>query len=198
MKRYKYSDLRQTLKTGDLILFASDAPVSRFMTLILRNPWTHVGMVIKLEAYDFVCMWESTCFSTTRDVESGKYVQGVQVASLRDRVTRHRGDVGVRFLQGVTINGHDMDKLLNLKRQIGDRPFENDVTEFIAPLLWGQANENLNALFNAELIAEAYQALNVFDSNVASNSFLPSDFTGNNLPFVEGYLSEIHQVIPDV
>ena len=52
----KYEDIRENLKTGDIVLFSGKGGISHGIKLVTNSKWSHVGMVLRLPdskaAYD--------------------------------------------------------------------------------------------------------------------------------------------------
>jgi hypothetical protein len=62
-----YDSIRNTLKTGDVVIFSGKSAVSNFIKLFSGGKWSHVGMVLRLkELDDAVLLWESTTSATFR------------------------------------------------------------------------------------------------------------------------------------
>jgi len=87
-----YHELRDELKTGDLILFSGKGAISNVIKLFSGGKWSHVGMVLRVPALDdAVLLWESTTLSDIPDIESELPTKGVQVVPLSQRLSKYRG-----------------------------------------------------------------------------------------------------------
>ncbi|GAA61837.1 hypothetical protein P20652_3726 [Pseudoalteromonas sp. BSi20652] len=188
----KYQDIRTTLKTGDIVLFSGKGPVSTGIKFATGSKWSHVGMVFVLPEYDFVCVWESTTLSNIKDLQSGQARQGVQLVPLRERVTKYNGQIAVRQLQGFEADSASLKKLNCFRKDIANRPYEQNKIELIKSAydgLLGANQECLSSLFCSELVAEAYQRLGLLSELVPSNEHTPADFSQTNkLPLLTGSL----------
>jgi len=111
----KYSEIRETLRTGDIVLFSGKGGISAGIKWATLSRWSHVGMILKLVEYDFVTVWESTTLSDVADLESKMPRKGVQLVPLSARINRYDGDIAVRRLQGVEIGADDIRKLMQLR-----------------------------------------------------------------------------------
>jgi chloramphenicol 3-O-phosphotransferase len=85
----RYSDLRADLKTGDLVFFSGQSAFSRAVQLFSASPWSHVGMVLNLPQYDFICLYEATALFDVRDLDSGVFRDGVQLVPLSQRLEQY-------------------------------------------------------------------------------------------------------------
>ena len=183
----KYIDIRDKLKTGDIVLFSGDGPISMLIRLITRSRWSHVGMVVKVPDFDMVLLWESTMlnrFMDVKDVYAGTIVKGVQTTVLSDKISRFNGDVAIRQLN----NELDDDKiktLSELRNEWKNVPYEKDYLELLNSAIdikiIPENEEDLSSIFCSELLAEALQRLNIIDDSVPSNEFVPSDFAEGKL-----------------
>ena len=49
----EYDEIRNELKTGDIVLFGGKSFVSWLIKKITKNKYSHIGMVLKIEGFDF-------------------------------------------------------------------------------------------------------------------------------------------------
>ena len=176
----KYSEIRETLRTGDIVLFSGKGGISAGIKWATLSRWSHVGMILKLVEYDFVTVWESTTLSDVADLESKMPRKGVQLVPLSARINRYDGDIAVRRLQGVEIGADDIRKLMQLRREIAGREYEQDKIELIKAAYdgpFGRNEEDLSSVFCSELVAEAYQRLGLLAEDKPSNEYVPADFS---------------------
>jgi len=176
----KYSEIRETLRTGDIVLFSGKGGISAGIKWATLSRWSHVGMILKLVEYDFVTVWESTTLSDVADLESKMPRKGVQLVPLSARINRYDGDIAVRRLQGVEIGADDIRKLMQLRREIAGREYERDKIELIKAAYdgpFGRNEEDLSSVFCSELVAEAYQRLGLLAEDKPSNEYVPADFS---------------------
>jgi hypothetical protein len=185
----RYEDLREHLRTGDLVLFSGRSPVSRLIQWATRGPWSHVGMVVRLrELGDAVLLWESTTLSDLPGTADDGTVcpprRGVQLVSLSQRLAGYDGDAAVRQLDR-PITFAQRDALSALRHRLARRPYERHRLELLRSSLdafdaCGRQNrEDLSSLFCSELVAEAYQAMGLLPEpprGLPSNEYTPMDF----------------------
>lgn len=192
----KYEAMRNKFRTGDIVLFSGKGGISAGIKWATWSRWSHVGMVLVLPEYDFVCLWESTTLSDISDLETRKPRKGVQLVPLSARVQMYEGSIAVRQLQGVSFAAEHVEDLMALRKTLARRPYEKNKLQLIAaaydgPL--GQNREDLSSLFCSELVAEAYQELELImkgKKHKQSNEYTPSDFSKDNedLPWLRGRL----------
>lgn len=187
----KYEEIRDQLKTGDVVLFSGKGFFSRAIKLFSHSKWSHVGIVVKIEDFDLVLLWESTGLSKVEDIIDGKRKKGVQTVALSDRLETYKGDISVRQLNGVVAQD-GMDKLRDLRKLLKNRPYEKGHSELVRSLvdIGGPLCENaedLSSVFCSELVAESLQEMGVIDERLPSNEFIPKNFAKGGR--VEHYLT---------
>ncbi len=190
----KYSEIRHTLNTGDILLFAGKGVVSSIIQWFTKSRWSHVAMVIRSKELDILLSWESTTLSKVKDIKSGTAKQGVQLVALSDRINTYDGVVAVRQLVDVEVDSERMTELQLFRDEVKNRPYEESKIELAKSAydgLFGTNEEDLTSLFCSELIAEAYQRMGFLTDNIASNEYTPADFGGTLDFLTEGKLGEI-------
>ncbi len=187
-----YNELRNDLKTGDIILFSGKGGISAGIKFGTLSKWSHVGMILKLEEYDFVTIWESTTLSDITNLDTNKPKKGVQLVPLSSRVNKYKGDIAVRQLTGVQLTPDNIKDLMDFRRKISDRDYEQDTVELIKAAYdgpFGHNEEDLSSLFCSELVAEAYQCLRLLGEGKPSNEYTPADFSkSRKLELLKGSL----------
>jgi hypothetical protein len=178
-----YNEVRKRLKTGDVVLFSGKGGISHGIKLVTNSKWSHVGMVLRLPDSKAVFLWESTTLSDLRDAIDKKTKKGVQLVLLSDRLRTYDGEVKVRHLRNYQVGKREYMKLMELREQVRNRPYEKDKLELIkaaydGPL--GHNEEDLSSLFCSELVAEAYQRMGLLKEppkGLPSNEYTPKDFS---------------------
>lgn len=196
----RYKDIRDKLKTGDILLFSGKGAISEGIKFFSLSKWSHVGMVYKLEdKYDpkgTVFCWESTTLSDLEDADTGRLTRGVQRVELSERLERciSKGyDLCVRPLNKPL--AVDMIKALNqFRHDVSGRPYEKSKIELLRAAwdgLFGENKEDLSSLFCSELVAEAFQRMGLLPNSIASNEYTPKDFSDQkSLKLLNGYAFE--------
>jgi uncharacterized protein YycO len=70
-----YPILRASLRTGDLLFASGDYLVSRAIQKVTKSPWSHVGIIFKIEEIDRVLLLESVEDMGVRFVPLSKYTK---------------------------------------------------------------------------------------------------------------------------
>lgn len=175
----KYSEIRNKLKTGDIILFSGKGLISAGIMAMTRSPWSHVGMVLKLPEYDFIVIWESTTLSKAKDLRSDSFKKGVQIVPLSERFKGYDGKAAVRRLLDADLDGSETDALMEFRKEVAGRDYEEDKLELFNSAWdgpFGGNEEDLSSLFCSELVAEAYQRMGLLPEEKPSNEYTPADF----------------------
>jgi len=165
-----YEKIRDDLQTGDIILFSGNSMVSGAIKLFSRSEWSHVAMVVKDPISDIVYCWESTSLVDDKD--------GVQISVLSKRIKEYDGYVAFRHLKGRRTKA-TLSALGAFRKAMKGRKYETSKVELFKSAWdgWGGENkEDLSTVFCSELIAEAYQEMNILTENKPSNEFTPDDF----------------------
>lgn len=181
-----YSNIRNSLKTGDILLFSGKGRISDGIKFFTGSKWSHVGMVYTIkDALDpegSVFCWESTTLSDLEDADTGKATKGVQRVELSERLERC-------FASGYEINVRPLDKPLTdgmvknlnvFRHEVSGKPYEKSVLELIKSAydgIFGENKEDLTSLFCSELLAEAFQRMGLLPEDKPSNEYTPKDFS---------------------
>ena len=151
-------------------------------------------LIVVLPEYDFVTLWESTKVSSLVDLDTNVPRKGVQLVQMSSRVEDYAGEIAVRQLEDDPIDQHALGELMEFRREVEGREYEQDKIELIkaaydGPL--GRNAEDLTSLFCSELVAEAYQRLGLPNEEKPSNEYTPADFSsGRQLGLLKGKLGE--------
>jgi len=173
-------DLRALLKTGDIVLFSGKGGASAGIKWATFSRWSHVGMVVVLPEYDLVTVWESSTIATLPDLDTNTPNKGVQLVPLSARLDQYDGDIAVRQLQNVEFSTDDIRSLMQLRRELAGRKYEEEKIQLLKAAwdyTFGRNTEDLSSLFCSELVAEAYQRLGLLDPDMPSNEYVPADFS---------------------
>lgn len=175
-----YEDLRPTLDTGDIVLFAGKGGISASIKWFTRSRWSHVGMVVFLREMELLAVWEATTLCNIADVLTGVATKGVQLVPLSERLRRYPGEIAIRRLV----------ELAALRQALRGRPYERRVLDLVRAAYdgWAGANaENLSSLFCSELVAEAYQTMGLLPPDPPSSEYTPHDWSTDRLPLPANY-----------
>lgn len=73
MPKIAYADVRNTLKTGDLVFCAGEYTMSQLIRKVTNSTFSHVGMIYKDEELDRILILESELFYGVRIAPFSKY-----------------------------------------------------------------------------------------------------------------------------
>ncbi|MDD5753754.1 MAG: YiiX/YebB-like N1pC/P60 family cysteine hydrolase [Methylococcales bacterium] len=182
----KYKEIRDQLKTGDIILFSGKGGISDGIKLFTFSEWSHVGMVYRLnDPFDergSVFCWESTTLSNIEDADSGRLTKGVQRVELSERLEKCFSSgykICIRQLSKPLDDGM-IRKLNEFRHEVSGRPYEKSKLELLKAAydgIFGLNKEDLSSLFCSELVAEAYQRMGLLTEALPSNEYTPKDFS---------------------
>lgn len=90
-----YGDLRPKLRTGDLLLCSGAGAISSMIQIATRSIWSHVAVIVPIEAIDRVMVLESKEGHGCRSVALSSYLADYEGSNLRYPgelvIARHRG-----------------------------------------------------------------------------------------------------------
>lgn len=104
-----YSDLRAKLKSGDLLFASGDYLVSKAIQAVTDSPWSHVGIVFRLDSIDRILLLESVEDMGVRFAPLSKYLSDYENGkSYKGRVVLARcKDVDSNTVAGISTFGID-------------------------------------------------------------------------------------------
>ena len=176
-----YEDIRGDLKTGDIVLFGGKGFISWVIQKVTKSEYSHVGMIIRIDGFDFVALWESTTLNDTPDIYHKKR-KGVQIVQLSERLKGYKGKVVVRMLHDFEF-GEEQEKILaDLRKEVNNAPYEKNWLSLAKSALdktfvGKNKKKDLSSLFCSELVAEAYMRLGLIEDNQVSSEYTPADFS---------------------
>jgi len=178
MEQMKYEQYRPLARTGDIALFDGKGAVSCLIKWFSRGDWSHVGLILRLDEWDCVLLWESTTLSDVADVESGKPRKGVQLVPLRNRIAGYDGRLAIRRIQK-ELPSDKKAELARFRTMVRGRPYEESLIE-LAKAAWdgpfGKNTPDLSSLFCSEGVAAALQFIGLIGESIPSNEYTPDDF----------------------
>lgn len=163
MNQKDYSEIRQSLKTGDLIAFGGHTFISASIKTITRSNVSHVGMVLEVKTTQanlpIIMIVESTSL--------GDGFAGVRISRLSTRVKAASDDIWVLPIDGPR-NIPGIETFLVSKLGVPYDYTQAIGSAFDFPFHADQA-EDLNKLFCSELCNEAYSQ-NLLNASIPDNS----------------------------
>ncbi|GKU25091.1 hypothetical protein [Clostridium folliculivorans] len=193
-----YDEVKDELKTGDLILFHGLLLSSQLNEIITRSQWSHVGMVVRPEDIgitksDRLLLWESNILVNLPDVELKESKVGPMLVDLEARlITDVEDKKDNRFK--IRYNGCEIteEMLEKLKTFVGKVHMDNfPESEFNLSKEFFEArilNEEItnDSYFCSELIADTFINMGLLTRRYAPNSYMPKDFSSDTvLPFIK-------------
>lgn len=187
-----YVQVRDHLKTGDLVLFSGRSLAARIVRGFTGSRWSHVGLVVRLpEMPQTPLLWEATRASKVHDITEGKPFDGVQLVALDDRIASYQGVVAVRRLQQVHTDSQARVLLETLIEAWRAKPYRNFVRQHISA--WVRGEEALSFSrggFCSELVAEVYRRWSLLPADRPAHHYVPRDFGCEaGVPLLRGGLS---------
>jgi hypothetical protein len=187
-----YAQMRDQLKTGDLVLFSGRSFAARLVRGFTGSRWSHVGLVVRLpEMPQTPLLWEATRASKVHDIIEGKPFDGVQLVALDDRIASYQGLVAVRRLQHVHTDAQARAHLESLIDEWRAKPYRNFVRQHISA--WVRGEEALSFSrggFCSELVAEVYRRWLLLPKDRPAHHYVPRDFgCESGVPLLRGVLS---------
>lgn len=175
-----YAQLRDQLKTGDLVLFSGYSLSARLVRIFTASRWSHIGIVVRLPHMpETPLLWEATRASKVTDINHGKPFDGVQLVSLDDRIATYQGQIAVRRLQGVPSDAESRTCLDRLIESWREKPYRNFVWQHLS--VWLHGEESLSFQrggFCSELVAEVYRQWRLLPTERPARNYVPRDFAG--------------------
>lgn len=169
----KYSEIRELLRTGDVVMFKGKGLVSWIISRLGGK--SHVGVVYRPNR-EAVLLYESTTLSDLRDVSTGRKVRGVQLVNFSQRVATYRGRIWVRRLDKALDSGQRRI-MVKTREEFAGKAYEQSLWQLIrAGFKWKLQQKDLGSLFCSELVAEVYQRMGILKDTIPSNEFNPGDF----------------------
>src|SRR5512136_1298815 len=85
-RRLPYGKIRDSLMTGDIVLFHGLGWDSGVVQFLEQSRWTHVGMVVRVPEIEYPLIWESFPFEFVEDVILHERKSGARLVSLDERL----------------------------------------------------------------------------------------------------------------
>lgn len=193
-----FDEIRDTLRTGDLILFHGMSRNSKLNELLTDSPWSHVGMVIRPEDIGIkssarLLLWESNTLVNLKDVELNEAKIGPMLVDLQQRLITDLEDKKDNLFK-VRFNTCDISQEMLEKLKLFIKAVHMDTfpktdfdlrKEFFEGVFLNKEVNN-GDYFCSKLIADTYIHMGILTSKYPSNSYGPKDFSSAGvLPFIK-------------
>jgi hypothetical protein len=180
-----YAEIRDTLMTGDIVLFHGLGWESDIIQVVALSQWTHVAMVVRSPEIDYPLIWESTPLQFIEDKAIHKKKAGARLVSLDERLAvavekRLYSRFAVRRLEVVRSEEMIETLIKFISGKVHYLPFPSDwkmMLAFIRGWLLMEEKSTTYNVYCAELVAETYKQMGLLSHDLPSNSFLPKDFS---------------------
>lgn len=180
----KYENLyeqgkRDTLQTGDVLLFSGQGPISTAIKIGTMSKWTHIGMIIR-DNLDLIMSWESTMLIKQPSLDSGIIESGVMILNLSRRIIEYEGEVAVRRLRQ-PLSTKQFCLLMEMRKRVRKVSYEKDYIQLIKSAYDGPGGankEDMSSIFCSELIAAYFKLIKLLPVDKTSNEYTPKDFSG--------------------
>ncbi len=174
------------IKTGDLLLFKGNSPISRLITAMPGAEYSHVGFVFNHYVFG-ACVFESTSIGNDPDILTGEIIKGVQITPYEDRIRNYDGEVFIKPLSDDLTEGQ-IEAFQGYIDENHGKPYEEDNLELARAELdflpWHRNKADESTLFCSELAASLLRNIGVIDvTDQPTNEFTPTDFSED----VKGY-----------
>jgi hypothetical protein len=127
LPRLRYADVRSKLKSGDLLFTAGDYLISQLIRKFTASPWSHVGIIFRVDAIDRVLLLESVEDVGVRFAPLSKYLsnyaggqpyQGRAVVARCDGLTQAALEKLAAFGTDQLTRSYDREELVNIMARI--------------------------------------------------------------------------------
>lgn len=187
-----FEDLRSTLDSGDVLLFAGESRFSRGIKRLTGSHWSHSALVARPHAGGPLLLWEATLDTDLADIATHQIAPGVNLYDLEHWIRHYAGETAIRPLR-VERTDAMRAGLLEFYREARGRPYERNRLELLRSVYDGPLGANrsadLTGFFCSELVAEAFQRMGLLPATPPSCEYTPHDFSSERkspLPLLLG------------
>ena len=195
-----YDEVKDSLKTGDIVLFHGVETVSKLIELIEWSFWSHVGVVVLPEDIGLTgqepFFWEATASGDgIVDVLTGKPKEsGPMLVSLRERIRvdlkqHYDTHFQVKYLNR-PLKQQELQQLKDFIYKAHDRgfPTAENLLKYYMEGKYLNIPAPDTVAFCSELTAETFMAMGFISTKYVPNGYCPDDFNkGDNLPSLQPF-----------
>lgn len=170
---------RDSLQTGDVLLFSGQGPISSTIKIGTLSKWTHIGQVVKDEGHNILMSWESTMLVNQPSLDSGIIETGVMILNLGRRIAEYDGEIAVRRLRQ-PLTPRQIQQMMEMRQRMRKVPYERNYIELVKSAYdgpFGHNKEDLSSVFCSELIAAYFKLIKLLRADKTSNEYTPRDFS---------------------
>lgn len=171
--KYRYKNLRNKLKTGDIILFSHNSLLGNLIKGISNTIYSHCAVVIKINKKLFLLQCDT---DDEYDYLSKKFKNGVQLVSL-DKIIRNNKKVIFSYLE---LKGKvNKKKIINFIKKTYNYEFELNPINVILNFLGFKASKK-NKKMCSEYLSYFLCKVGILKKNIHSK-ILPGYFANKNI-----------------
>lgn len=201
-----YSEIKDKLKTGDIVLFSGQYNMSHLVEKLEESRWSHVAMVVRLPGYDEPLLYEATALTNLEDLSHHDHITGPKVVSLIDRLKTYGKDVkpyeppvyGVRQLsKDLTLK--DLSIIESILNDLHGLPNPGE-KRMIFEVLIGRylyIPTRMIDITCSGFIAYTYKKLGLLKSHKPINGYMPKDFSTDGKTKFQG-IELSNEIIIDI
>ncbi|MDG5788366.1 hypothetical protein QA612_12830 [Evansella sp. AB-P1] len=200
MRKMHYYEIKEQLKTGDIILFSGQYKISKLVEKLEHSDWSHVGMVVRPDPKGEIYFFESTALTNLEDELFHDNKTGPKLVKLYDRLKTYGEDLTpyvppLYAVRSIVLTDTSIDEtiLYNYINKVHGIPNPNQ-WEMIWEVLEGRflhISSKKSDYTCSKLVAELYEKLGLFKPKLPLNGYMPKDFSSNSGLKLEGaYLEE--------
>ena len=184
-----FTEIKDDLKTGDIVLMHGLHASSRVIEMVEGCPWSHVAIIVLASdiginaGEDNLLLWESDTQSPVKDVIHNKSKSGPMLVKLSERLKynfTHGEDskLSIRHLH-TERTSETFDNLRKVISTVHQATFPDTYHEMLNPAKGRIFNKetSLDTIFCSELAAYTYINLGLLTSVHPVNSYFPLDFS---------------------
>lgn len=186
MMTVAYSEIKDSLKTGDLVLFSGKYTMSKLVEKLERSKWSHSAMVVRLPGYDEPLLYEATALTNLEDLLHHDYITGPKVVKLIDRLKTYGQDVipyepptyAVRILDK-PLTEADTEIIIDILNKLHGLP-NPDEKRMIFETIVGRylfIKTKMKDITCSGFISYTYKKLGLLKSLKPINGYMPKDFS---------------------
>jgi len=169
-----YQELRNYMKTGDVIGFSGKGDVSNVIKHFTNCDISHVGIVYRT-AEDRVIIMESTSLNDIPDCVTGEQIKGVQQQYLSDRLSSYDGQA---YWYALDTDVEDFTPMNIWLEDVHEDRTEYDTVQAIGAgidYFVPDNHECYRKLFCSELVSQALQLAGVIPEDINASEQTPAD-----------------------
>jgi len=184
-----YQEIKNDLKTGDIVLMHGLHASSRVIETVEDSLWSHAAIIILAEdigidaGEDNILLWESDTESPVKDVILGKAKSGPMLVKLSERLKynfTHGEDsrMAIRYLY-TERNQEMFDNIKTIITEVHGATFPDTYHEMLNPAKGRVFHKktSLDTIFCSELVALTYIKIGLLTTIHPVNSYFPLDFS---------------------